>query len=296
MNQVIVLGCNGMLGHVFYLNLEAAPDFEVVGVGRSNKWFPNIECYDFHDPNFWHWIEQQEPVAVVNCAGILVRDSDQRPAEAIYINSYLPHRLAEIFADRSTVLVQISTDCVFSGKHGPYGVNSPHDGEGYYARTKSLGEVPKAVTIRTSIVGPELKSEGTGLFHWWTQQAGEIKGFKQAWWSGLTTMELTRCISDFLSYCSGTKDVDPPVLPGLCQLAAMSISKFNLLSDWNRVFRRNQTVLPDESYVCNKVLLPSYGVPLAIPDPLHLSMANRMKLWIEEHPDLYPHYQHLIKS
>lgn len=293
-HEVIVLGCNGMLGHILYLYLQQQQEFEVTGVARTDKWFSNVQ-YDFHDSRFWTWLEKQNPLAVVNCAGILVGQSDKHPAEALYINSYLPHRLAEVFADKPTVVVQISTDCVFSGKHGPYAVNSLHDGEGYYARTKSLGEIknPKDLTIRTSIVGPELKEEGTGLFHWWAQQSGEIKGFTKAKWSGLTTLELSKCIYGFLSYCLIHSELGYPAPAGLCQIAGIPISKFDLLSDWNRIFDKELTILPDMSYECNKVLLPTYSAPLPMPNPVHVKMASHIKTWMAEHSSLYPHYSHL---
>ena len=94
-------------------------------------------------------------------------------------------------------LIHISTDCVFSGnKKSPYVENDIKDGSGLYAITKSLGELigKNSVTIRTSIIGPELKSNGEGLFNWFMHQSGSINGFTKMIWSGVTTLELSKAI------------------------------------------------------------------------------------------------------
>jgi len=51
-----------------------------------------------------------------------------------------------------------------------------------------------SLTIRTSIIGPELKTNGVGLFNWFMLQNGRIKGFTEMIWSGVTTLELSKAI------------------------------------------------------------------------------------------------------
>jgi hypothetical protein len=49
-----------------------------------------------------------------------------------------------------------------------------------YGLSKSLGEIidDKNLTLRTSIIGPELKDNGEGLFSWFVKQTGrESVGF-----------------------------------------------------------------------------------------------------------------------
>ena len=94
-------------------------------------------------------------------------------------------------------LIHNSTDCVFSGEKGTsYIETDEKDGNGVYAKTKGIGEVisDKHLTIRTSVVGPELKSDGEELFHWFMTQSGTISGYTRAIWSGVTTLELAKAV------------------------------------------------------------------------------------------------------
>ena len=94
-------------------------------------------------------------------------------------------------------LIHISTDCVFSGeKKEQYTGIDEKDGKDTYAKTKGLGEIinDTHLTLRTSVVGPELKTDGEELFHWFMKQNGTINGFTKAIWSGVTTLELAKAI------------------------------------------------------------------------------------------------------
>jgi len=64
------------------------------------------------------------------------------------------------------------------------------------AKTKGLGEIVnnKHLTLRTSVVGPELKTDGEELFHWFMNQQSDISGFTKTIWSGVTTLELAKAI------------------------------------------------------------------------------------------------------
>ena len=92
-----------------------------------------------------------------------------------------------------------------------------------YARNKALGEVVNEMdlTIRTSIIGPELKHNGTGLLDWFLKQTNDIKGYSKAYWSGVTTLELAKAIHEFIK-----QDIH-----GLFQLCPdEKISKYDLLN------------------------------------------------------------------
>jgi len=104
--------------------------------------------------------------------------------------------------DTAVKIIQISTDCVFSGKDGGYKEDSFRDGDTIYARTKALGEINnnKDLTIRTSIIGPDINEDGIGLFHWFMKQSGTIYGFRNAYWTGVTTIELAKGIEKFIEY------------------------------------------------------------------------------------------------
>ena len=142
--------------------------------------------------------------------------------------------------------MHVSTDCVFSGKKGAYADTDFRDGDTVYARTKALGEVidERNLTVRTSIIGPELKDNGTGLFHWFMNQHGEIKGYRRAFWSGVTTLELAKFI-----HAAIRND-----LTGLFQLSMPEkVSKYDLLKLFREIWRKEDvTIAPYDDYFCDK--------------------------------------------
>ena len=85
----------------------------------------------------------------------------------------------------------MSTDCVFSGKSAPYSEDSARDGVTFYDRTKALGEMNdnKNLIFRNSIIGPDMKKNGIGLFNWFMKQKGTINGFTGAIWTGVNISE-----------------------------------------------------------------------------------------------------------
>ena len=110
---------------------------------------------------------------IINGVGVLNKFVDANPSDGIYLNSVFPHFLADCIKDSDTKLIHISTDCVFEGTKGCYTEQDIPDATSYYGRSKALGEVvdDKNLTIRTSIIGTELKKNGIGLFHWFLNQS-----------------------------------------------------------------------------------------------------------------------------
>ena len=167
--KVIVLGVGGMAGHVITLELRKRPqDFEVIAVSRANNLVAPDIILDVTDlQGLQNMLQQQDPDVIINCIGTLNQMAENDPANAILINSYLPHYLEQLTNDTDSRLIHISTDCVFSGKKGGYSENDVKDGAGYYAQTKAMGELNNKtdLTIRTSIIGPDLNANGIGLFN-----------------------------------------------------------------------------------------------------------------------------------
>ena len=128
--------------------------------------------------------------------GVLIRGSRNNIKNTVYLNAFFPHCLRELCDKISCKLIHISTDCVFSGKSGSYVENSIKDATDEYGKTKSLGEFDtnNHLCIRTSIIGPEIKQKGEGLLHWLFNQKGKIFGYKNVFWSGVTTLELSKAI------------------------------------------------------------------------------------------------------
>ena len=251
MQKILIFGARGMLGHIAARYLRQQGCYEVVSCVRNAAASDEIglDVTDF--PRVKSVLEEQRPDIVLNCIGMLVKACSDRPDMAILINSYFPQVLARLGKELHFKLVHISTDCVFSGKKGNYKDTDFRDGDTPYARTKALGEVidDHNLTIRTSIVGPELKSNGTGLFHWFMQQHGEIKGYTHAYWSGVTTLELSKCIHAAIQQN----------LTGLYQLSMPEkISKYELLKLFQKIWKKDDvTILPYDDYFCDKSMLIS---------------------------------------
>jgi len=170
-------------------------------------------------------IDAAEPDVVVNCIGIVKQLPEaQDPALLIETNSLFPHHLAGFCSDRGIYLVHISTDCVFSGQRGMYTEEDPPDAQELYGRSKALGEIvqPNCLTLRTSIIGRELRGQH-GLLEWFIAQQGQsVHGYTRAVFSGLTTQVLSEMI--------GTLIARKQRLEGLFQIASSPISKHDLLS------------------------------------------------------------------
>src|SRR4051812_28415911 len=166
------------------------------------------------------------PGVVVNCIGIVKQlDEGKQPIPSITVNSLLPHLIAAASERHGARFIHVSTDCVFAGDRpypGAYTEDDPEDARDLYGRSKLLGEVPApALTLRTSIIGPEL-GRATGLLEWFrTQEGAEVTGFRNAWFSGLTTGAFADVIVAVAR--------DPPALAGLYQGSSEPISKHELL-------------------------------------------------------------------
>ena len=147
-------------------------------------------------------------------------------------------------------MIHISTDCVFSGKKGNYLESDESDAEDLYGRSKFLGEVaypPHSITLRTSIIGRELKTH-LGLIEWFlSQKDGDtIHGYKRAIFTGFTTDELSRVIMNEV--------IPHPELTGLYHVSSDPINKFDLLQMTNQAFGKKINILLDEDFFMDRSL------------------------------------------
>lgn len=279
MKKIVVLGVLGMAGHIMAEYLDSSDDYEVFGIARREGRYvtKEIDVLDFASVE--SYLNEIKPDVVINCIGMLVQQSKNNISTAILINSYLPHFLSELGRKLNYKLIHISTDCVFSGKDGQYKEDAFKDGDDNYARTKALGEVinDKDLTIRTSIIGPELKNNGTGLLDWFFKQSGEIKGYTQAYWSGVTTLELAKATHEMIK-----QDIT-----GLFQLCPEhKISKYDLLCLFLKLWNKEITIIPSDNYAVDKSLVCTRkNFKYSKLD--YESMLIELKQWIENHPTLY---------
>jgi dTDP-4-dehydrorhamnose reductase len=196
MNKILVLGSIGMAGHTITLYFKEK-GYDVTAYSLAP--FPfcrNINGDAFNTEEFTQILVQDDYDTVINCIGILNQVADENPAKAVYLNSYLPHLIADTLKSSKARLIHMSTDCVFAGNTGPYFENSLRDGRTFYDRSKALGEVEddKNLTFRNSIIGPDMNEKGIGLFNWFMKQNSEVNGYTGALWTGVTTLTLAKAM------------------------------------------------------------------------------------------------------
>jgi len=254
--KVLVLGSNGMLGHKLFQQFQKDHDtygtvkdhslLLELGICSKNIFFginPTIETHYFTE-----LVKNLRPDVVINCIGIIKqREMAKDPILSIKTNSLLPHEINKICQERNIKFIHISTDCVFSGKKGNYVENDSPDPEDLYGKTKALGEVfSYGLTLRTSIIGRELKTK-YGLVEWFLSQKNKtIKGFRKAIYSGFTTIELVKIIKKILE--------EKHELEGLYHISSYPIDKFSLLNIINRRFKVNANIEEDTTFCCDRSL------------------------------------------
>lgn len=282
--RFLILGCNGMAGHMISLYLKER-GHDVVGFARKDLGLVKTIVGDITNTSHLHdVITDGHFDTIVNCVGVLNKKAENNKSNAVFINSYIPHWLADITTDLDTYVIQMSTDCVFSGNGGGYTEDDLKDGTSFYDRTKALGEIDdnKNVTIRSSIVGPDLNPNGIGLLNWFMQQKGIINGYKKVIWTGQTTLQYAKTVEAVaLARIHGTYNLVPDT----------SISKYDLLRLFNRYLRKNELIInPSSNLVCDKSLIRTkFDFDYRVPS--YEEMVAHMTEWIMNHKALYPHYR-----
>ncbi len=258
--KILILGSGGMAGHIIYNNFKNKQGYQVYDAAREKV---NEHTYIFkvEDVSSLHKIiDEVKPNIIINAVGVLVKYANQHPASAVLINAYFPHLLSEIAAQKNCHVIHLSTDCVFSGRKGSYVVEDAKDAEDFYGKSKALGELNTSndLTIRTSIIGPEIKSNGTGLLHWYLNINSAVDGYSKVFWSGITTLQLCDVIEK--SIANNVK--------GLIQISNNhKISKYNLLLLFAKYFKKDATLIgKEENTVHDKSLINStelekYNIP-----------------------------------
>jgi dTDP-4-dehydrorhamnose reductase len=277
--EILVLGAGGMVGHTVTVRLLEY-GHNVTGFARRKLNFCNTIIGDATSYDLPDLVKNYD--VVVNCIGCLVKSVEMNPKNGIFLNSYLPHLLAE----NSKKVIHLSTDCVFSGHDTPqngYTENSFRSADYLYGRTKAIGELKndKDLTFRMSVIGPDINKDGIGLFNWFMKQENVVNGYTTAIWSGVTTIALAEAINEAIKQN----------LTGLYHLVNnKNISKFDLLKLFNNLRSENIDIVPNSDVNENKTLFNSrkdfnYTVPS------YEDMVNDMGKWIENHREFYPHYE-----
>lgn len=258
MTRVLVLGATGMLGHKVLQRLGSR--FEMVGAARAVDAqtealaaLTGATIIGGLDPTSQDGVaallRKVAPDAVVNCVGVIKqREGSTEREDMIRINALFPHELARATDAMGARLIHLSTDCVFSGARGNYSEADRPDPVDAYGASKFLGEPSgsKVLTLRTSMIGRELRGHHS-LLDWFLQQTGpEVRGFVNAIFSGLTSSALADEVGRVIG--------ELPALAGLYHVSVDPISKYDLLRRIGAAYGRSVRVVPDERLRCDRSL------------------------------------------
>lgn len=285
MKKVLVFGGTGMAGHMITMYLSNLKDkYNVLNICHTNKLNKNSILCDISDINHVNEIVQNvNPDVIINCIGVLNKVAELNIKNTVYINTFFPKLLARIGEKRNIKIIHLSTDCVFNGLKGNYTEESFKDEEGIYGLSKNLGEIEdkNCLTIRTSIIGPELKN-GSGLFNWFMSQKGTLKGFSNVFWSGITTLELSKVIDKAIDVnITGIYNITP----------GYKISKYDLLNIIKDEFKKDDIIIErNNTVVCDKSLV-TIKSDFEYKAPSYEIMVKEMSIWMQKNKDLYKLYK-----
>jgi dTDP-4-dehydrorhamnose reductase len=243
----MVLGHRGMLGHVV-AKVFSEHGYQVLTTNAR---------YTGHESDeLIRECARSHAALVINCIGIRKGDALQ------VVNGLLPQHLA-VALGRDRRLFHASSDGVFTGRRGPYEVTRHPDAIDPYGTSKRLGELclhcgPEAArvsVVRTSVVGPEL-AQSRSLLAWFLGQTGEVTGYENQLWSGVTTLAWARFAVELANSGDGFSG-------GVHQLAPeVGVSKRELLQLFAGVFGHDLRIRGGMSEVdCDRRLVPTTVAP-----------------------------------
>ena len=221
--------------------------YEKYKVYRRDRTFENINVQNINSVK--ELIKQIKPNVAVNAVGVIKQvPLAKNVINTLSINSIFPHQLNELSEKFQFRLINISTDCVFSGEKGNYSESDLADAHDLYGKSKYLGEVvaKNCLTLRTSIIGRELKTSNS-LVEWFLSNRGRsVKGFVNAIYTGFPTVVLADILSNIIE--------NYPNLCGLYHVSSEPINKFNLLNHINEAYQAEIKIEPFEDFVIDRSL------------------------------------------
>lgn len=273
--KILILGANGMAGSMISTFLKES-GHEVFTTTRLKEGEDNIFFDALKDHKELEIIIKKiKPEFIINCIGVLNKAAEDNKAEAVLINSFLPHYLDTLSKSLNFKLIHISTDCIFSGDRGSYSENDIPDATSFYGRTKALGEInnEENLTFRTSIVGPDNNLNGIGLFKWFMSQEGIVNGFSDVIWSGVTTLELAKVIEKSFNL----------KITGLYHLVNnKKINKYELLQLFKKYTNKNIEIREYSGNPSDKSLINNRE-DFSFNIPSYDEMVKEMCEWINNH-------------
>jgi len=292
MKSLLVMGASGMLGSMVYHYLSQPNQLEVAGSVRFHS-----EDFIFFDASE-RVSEQLHSLRdfnyIINCIGVIkpyCKDDDAVGINrAIKVNALFPFELGD-WADRNNVnIIQIATDCVYSGTQSKYTEDSPHDALDAYGKTKSLGEYKGGhfLNIRCSIIGPEKKNK-VSLLEWFLNQPpkSQLNGFSHYLWNGVTTLQFAELCEQII--LQDRFDDLITISPVHHFVPNNMVSKYELLTIFREVFKKDFSIRkvdnvgpPVDRTLASKFssLSEIFGYDISMIDAV-----TRLKQYIDEYQD-----------
>ena len=244
--KILILGTTGMLGNEMCKIFSKDKKFEIFKMNRKkskNSIIINVE----DQSDLINKINLIKPDYVINCIGWIKQKRVNSKMPHI-INSQLPLLLSQLSLILNFKLIHISTDCVFTGKKGNYLDNDKKDAKDLYGLSKNLGEVKNlnTTTFRTSIIGLENGTKKYGLLEWFLSQKINVKGFDKVFFSGLTTLELSKTIKRYI--------FNKKLYNNILNVSSKSISKFELLNLIKITFNKDVKIIKCTKTKLNRTL------------------------------------------
>ena len=235
--RVIIFGAEGMLGWQVSHYLQQSNQInnaEILQVSRNqfdiltddvNQCLSQLESSD-HD-------------LIVNCAGLTNRHLDKSEADFMRINAEFPKALGHYANVNGGRVIHVSTDCVFSGKSGNYSEEAVCDVSDLYGRSKHAGDAAEVISLRTSLIGIEMKHHYSLLSWIISNDEREILGYTNHFWNGITTLTFAKTIEQMMQ--GGLPE------NGLYHIhSPNTVSKYELLKTFIRVFGLKIDVIPTD--------------------------------------------------
>ena len=256
MKKILILGSTGMMGSTISRLIKNDKRFKIlctykdyhkiklIKLQKNQK--KKLNVFDFNELK--RIIFRFKPDFIINCVGLIKQLSNKKNINKIkFLNTNLPKKLSIIAKNKNFKIIHLSTDCVFSGKKGNYKESDKCDAIDLYGISKFKGEVDSkfVLNIRTSIIGHELTSSNS-LLNWFLNQK-EINGFKKAFFSGLTTLELSKIIINEIIEKN-------KIINGLFHISGPRISKLNLLKIVKRIYKKKTIINIDNSFKIDRSL------------------------------------------
>lgn len=256
--RIVIFGASGMLGRYLHTYFKDRYGYKILSLDRTDFDLTKINQHDF-DRKF------NKDDVIINAAGV-IKQRNYSLIDMIAVNSIFPHKLEYLKEKIGCKVIHITTDCVYTGiTNIPYDELSIPNATDEYGKSKLLGEAKSLNIIRTSIIGEEIKNKKSLLEQVKINKDGEMFGYMNHFWNGITCLELAKLIEIIITtngYWEGTRHFFSPEI----------ISKHKLISMINDVYDLNIKIIPTyEAGYCYRALdsvFPGFNITTPILDQI----------------------------